>query len=155
MKDEIQHIVALLHKTYEGKAWHGPSVKEALADLNENHARLGLPDTHTIIELVAHLTAWKRYVTKRLAGDLTYTVTDALNFPAPDDWQRTLKELDDSQRQLLAAVEAFPPEKLQQQIPGASDLFTYYEFLHGILHHDLYHAGQIVLMRKALAKQSI
>ncbi|MFZ2905888.1 MAG: hypothetical protein WAZ98_06775 [Cyclobacteriaceae bacterium] len=57
MNSEIQKIINILKHTFEKDAWHGPSVKEALHDIPADavHARIG--DSHSILELVAHMTA--------------------------------------------------------------------------------------------------
>lgn len=155
MKSEIQNIVSLLERTFDKGAWHGPAVKEALADLSADEASHRLPGTHSIIELVGHMTAWRRYLIKKLSGDFSYKVTDDLNFPQAVDWNVVVEELLDSQVQLIAALKALPAEKLSEQVPWTEESFTYYRIIHGIIHHDLYHAGQIILIRKASAKQSL
>lgn len=154
MTMEIKNIVSLLRRTYEGGAWHGPSVKEALADVTQKTAFHRLPHTHSIIELVAHMTAWKTSVARRLSGDYLYKVTEEMNFPNPQDWHATVQQLDESQGALLAAIEVFDSGKLDQQVPWTDESFTYYAIIHGIIHHDLYHAGQIVLIKKSAVEQS-
>jgi uncharacterized damage-inducible protein DinB len=155
MQSEIQRIVSLLKQTFEKDAWHGPSVKEVLNKITADQAFNRLPNTHSIIELVAHMTSWRTYVTRKLSGDDSYQVTDELNFPANTDWLQTIHLLEESQRQLILAIEAFPADKLAEQVDGLKDRYTYYTLIHGIIHHDLYHTGQLMLMQKATDKQSI
>lgn len=154
METEIKNIVSLLKQTFEKGAWHGPSVMDSLEEVGEAQAFQRLPDTHSIIELVAHMAAWKTYTTKKLEGDASYKVTDELNFPHPTSWEDALKRLQESQRELVSALETFPAQKLQEHIPGTTAPYTYYTLLHGIIHHDLYHTGQIVLIKKANRAQS-
>jgi hypothetical protein len=78
-----------------------------------------------------------------------------MNFPQRESWTETLQQLDASQAQLIAAFETFPPGKLHEQVPGSKEAFTFYSILHGIIHHDLYHAGQIMLIKKTFSQQSI
>ena len=155
METEIQHILSLLRKTFEKGAWHGPAVKESLEGLSEAHAFNRLPNTHSIIELVAHMAAWKRYVTKKLMGDVGYQVTDELNFPQPDSWEKALRELEESQHELLAAIETLAPASLMEKVPWTQEPFSYYTIIHGIIHHDLYHIGQINLIKKATVAQPL
>lgn len=147
MKSEIQNLIALLRQTFEGEAWHGPAVKEVLKDVTEKTAMNRLPDTHSIIELVAHMTAWRTFTVRKLEGDDAYRVTDDLNFPDVKDWPKTLKDLEESQARLLTALEKFPEEKLSAIVPGHP--YPFYTLIHGIINHDLYHTGQIMLIRKA------
>ena len=155
MSTEIRDILFLLRRSFDGNAWHGPSVKEALAGVTQATAFHRLPNTHSIIELVAHMTAWKISVARRLSGDILYKVTEEMNFPKPEDWRSTVEQLDKSQEALAAAIEAFDPRKLSQQVPWTDETMTYYAVVHGIIHHDLYHAGQIVLIKKSATEQSI
>jgi hypothetical protein len=82
-------------------------------------------------------------------------VTEEMNFPKAQDWRATVEQLDKSQEALAAAIEAFDPGNLSQQVPWTDEPMTYYAVIHGIIHHDLYHAGQIVLIKKSATEQSI
>lgn len=146
---EIQRIISLLRQTFEKDAWHGPSVREGLADISAEQALRRLPNTHSIIEIVAHMTAWRKYVLRKLDDDGEYTVSDEMNFPQSSDWAETVRQLEESQATLLASLEKFPDEKLDQPVAGITTGRTYYKLLHGIIHHDLYHTGQILLIKKA------
>jgi hypothetical protein len=155
METEISSFVSLLRKTFERGAWHGPSVTEALADVKESDAAWRLPDTHSIIEIVGHMQAWRAYAIQKLSGNTTYTVSDEMNFPLSDNWRLTLTQLNESQRQLIAAIENFPASALMDPVPGTNSPLDFYTLLHGIVHHDLYHTGQIMLIKKANRTQTI
>jgi len=146
MKTEIQKIINTLKHTYEKDAWHGPSVKEALADVSAEQAFSHVENSHSIIELVAHMTTWRNYVTEKLRGNDSFEVSDEQNFPDEKDWNRALANLERSQKNLIKALEETPDERLQQIIPNSK--FKFYTMLHGIIHHDLYHTGQIQLIKK-------
>jgi uncharacterized damage-inducible protein DinB len=148
MKTETEKIITLLKRTYEAGAWHGPSVKEALNGIDGEIAKKKLPNTHCIIELVGHVIAWRQYVLERLAGNNSFVVSDEMNFPKREDWETLLNELDESQKELLDAVQKFPVYKLAELVPLSEQNYTYYTLLNGIIHHDLYHAGQIMLIRR-------
>jgi len=148
MENEIKNIHKLLRRSFEKNAWHGPAVKEVLENITQEQANKRLPDSHSIIELVAHMTAWRIFVVKKLQGDSEYKVTEELNFPAAVDWSKTMEELDKSQANLLDAVTAFDDAKLHELVPHSSYNYSYYTLLHGIIHHDLYHTGQIALIKK-------
>lgn len=155
METEISNLVSLLRKTFEKGAWHGPSVTETLADVKESEAAWRLPDTHSIIELVGHMQVWRTYVIQKLSGKTLYTVPDEMNFPASDNWRLTLEQLNASQQALITAIENFPASDLMRQVPGTSAALDFYTLLHGIVHHDLYHTGQIMLIKKANRAQTI
>lgn len=146
MKTEIQKIIDILRHTFEKNAWHGPSVKEALEDISPDAIHNNIGNSHSIIELVAHMTAWRNYVTEKLKGNDAFELSDEQNFPAEKDWKRALANLEKSQEELINALEATPDERLFQVVPNRK--FKFYTMLHGIIHHDLYHTGQIVLLKK-------
>ena len=154
METEIQNLVSLLTQTYEKGAWHGPSVKEGLGNISDEQAFGRLPDTHSIIELVGHMTAWRTYVLEKLKGNVAYKVSDESNFPQSKNWKQALERLDESQDLLIRAIEKFPEEKLNEKVAGFIDPYSYYILLHSIIHHDLYHTGQIILIKKATRTQS-
>lgn len=154
MNTEVERIVRQLEKAFEKQPWYGPSVTEVLreADTSVVHKRVG--HAHTIIELVLHMTAWRRFVIQRLSGDVKYEVTDELNFPKPsaaaDAWSKAIDGLMKSQKEMITAIKQFPEEKLSELVPGASHKYTWYTLLHGIIQHDVYHTGQISLLKRAL-----
>lgn len=153
MDQEIDHISTLLRRTFEGSAWHGPSVREALKDIKSTEVYTRIGGTHNIIELVNHMVAWRTYVAKKLAGDADYKVSDEVNFGVPGDWTAAVMALEQSQRDLQQTLTDFSDARLFDQVPGVREPLTFYTLLHSSIHHDLYHTGQIVLIRKA--QQSI
>lgn len=150
MKTEIEKITSLLKRTFDKGAWHGPSVKESIKGIDDIQAQQRLNKTHSIIELVAHIIAWRKYVINRLKGNNAYVVSDAMNFPMRNDWSNVLHELEESQQELLELIAQFPVYKLSELVPVSEQNYTYNTLLHGIIHHDVYHAGQVMLIRSAL-----
>lgn len=150
MKSEIERLVSLLRRTFEKNAWHGPAVKEVLEGVTEQQALKRIGNTHSIIELVTHMTSWRIFVVRKLQGEDDYKVTDELNFPETTDWARALRELDESQEKLLEAIRSFPEGKLGDLVPHNTYRYTYYTLMHGIIHHDLYHTGQLSLIKRAV-----
>src|SRR5687768_8423010 len=120
MKTEIQKITSLLKRTFEKGAWHGPSVKEVLLTVKPENAFSKLANTHSIIELVAHMVSWRTFVIKKLEGDDNYNVPEERNFPLATEWLKVIEELEESQRKLLTAVERFPEDKLGDLVPHSS-----------------------------------
>lgn len=148
METEIEKIVQLLERTYSGDAWHGPSVKEVLKDITPATATKRIATSNSIISLVAHMTAWRTYTIEILTGNTTYNVSDVMNFPHVTDIDKELIKLEASQQRLIEAIKAFPPERLSDYVPNTMQRYTYYTLIHGIIHHDLYHTGQIILIKK-------
>jgi uncharacterized damage-inducible protein DinB len=153
MKSEIDRITGQLEKAFEKQPWYGTSVMAILKDVDASvvHRKIG---PHSIIILVKHMTIWRRYVIHKLQGNDNFQVSDEQNFPDPpitsQAWPEAIKELQASQRELMIAIAKFPQERLNELVPAASHKYTWYTLLHGIIQHDVYHLGQIALLRKAL-----
>lgn len=150
MATEIERITRLLEKTFDKHPWYGPSLMDVLSEVNESEASERAGQSHSIIELVLHMTSWRVFATCRLRGDNTFQVSDADNFPAPGSWTEAMNKLKESQTQLVAAVRGFSENKLGDLVPSSSHKYTYYTLLHGIIQHDIYHVGQVQLIRKSL-----
>ena len=70
---------------------------------------------------------------------------------SPAAWRRTVSHLEQAHNQLIEAVAGFPDSRLQDQVPGKTeDYYDFYYMFSGIVQHELYHAGQIALLKKAL-----
>jgi uncharacterized damage-inducible protein DinB len=148
--NEIGRIVEQLKQVHDGEAWHGPSVGEAIDGVAAaGAARRPIGAAHSIWEIVHHVRVTDELVRARLLGEAQ---ADEADWPALTDlgepaWRAAVEKLKATQRALRDAVSRLPEAKLHQAIPGKSHSY-WYELL-GILHHDLYHAGQISILRKA------
>lgn len=152
MTGEVERIADQLRRAYDGPAWHGPSVRELLHEVSAAQAAAHpLAGRHSVWELVGHIGAWKRVVGRRLTGEIVNDLAPAEDWPDVSDpteaaWERAKTALDDAQGRLLAAVQALPEGRLSERVPGTES--TVYVMLHGLVQHDLYHAGQIALLRR-------
>ncbi len=148
---EINRIIAQINAGFKGEAWHGPSVLELLKGVTaEQAARWRVGNSHTCWEIVLHIVCWKDTARRRISGE-RYVPTDEENFPAVTDtsdaaWKKTLAKLKKSHKLLVDAAEKLSDRQLDKPFP--TQRATPYQILHGVVQHDIYHAGQIALMRK-------
>jgi uncharacterized damage-inducible protein DinB len=151
---EVERIVDQLQRAFAGEAWHGPSLQEVLEGVSTEQAvRRPLPLAHTIWEIVLHIAGWKSVVHRRLSGEVIGDVADDQDWPPVGErseaaWRKTVEELERCHQQLRQAVAQLTDERLGETVPAKG--YSVYAMLHGILQHDLYHAGQIALLKKAL-----
>jgi uncharacterized damage-inducible protein DinB len=153
VSSELERLEGQLKTSFEGPAWHGPSVMEVLADITPEQAAVHpLSGAHSIWELVLHLAATYRVVLRRLErNDAPLTpAEDWPPVPAPtaSNWHDAVRSLQQVNQQLRTAVLGFSAGQLDQ--PLASESYTAYTQFIGVTQHDLYHAGQIALLRKGL-----
>lgn len=147
---EIDRITRLLEKTFDQQPWYGSSIMEILKTVNPQTVNQRLADTHSIAELVEHMISWRTFATKRLQGEEAFQVDDATNFPVSHSWEDTIKRLHQSQEELVKATKGFPESRLNELVPSNQFRYTYYTLLHGIIQHDVYHLGQIALLKKVI-----
>jgi hypothetical protein len=154
--NECERFAGEMEKALNGGAWHGPSWRELLdgVSLKDAHHR-PIAQAHTIGEIVAHETAWHDIVRKRIEGGGIPHVSDAEDWPsarfATDAaWSAAVERLFESGRALTEAIRRFPPERLGEKRPGLDD--PWYALISGQLQHVLYHAGQVGVLKKALAR---
>lgn len=155
---ETERIAEQLERTWNGDAWHGPSLKELTDGLTAKQAAAHhVSEAHSIWELVLHCTGWLREVERRLGG------TDP-DEPEGGDWPSVGKVVDErwtaarvdlgvAVAGLARGIRQFDEAQLatrvgQERDPALGTGTTYYVMLHGAVQHNLYHAGQIALLRK-------
>jgi len=151
---EAARIADQLRRAFDGEAWHGDSVFEILAGVTAAQAAARpIKSAHTIWELVLHVAAWDGAVLRRMGG-VAVTLTDAENFPAVKDasdaaWREALAQVRRIHEDLVKTVAALPDSRLDEVVPGKEGAhYTFYYMLHGVVQHELYHAGQIALLKK-------
>ncbi|MGH9630183.1 MAG: DinB family protein [Bryobacteraceae bacterium] len=148
---ETQRIADQLRRAFGGDAWHGPSVEETLQGVHADMAfAKPIPAAHSIWEIVLHLDAWHRAVRRRLEGEAV-ELTDEQDWPpveisSREDWQTALQSLRRGYEELLKVVGDLSDERLAAKAPGRDH--SVYHMVHGLIQHDLYHAGQIAILRR-------
>jgi uncharacterized damage-inducible protein DinB len=150
---EVDRIVEQMRLAFEGGAWHGPAVLEVLRDVDALRAsNPSIYGAHTIWELVLHLSATQVILLRRIRGEDAGLSDEDFweSVPAPtnDNWQAAVERLTRQERELRAAVTAFPEDKLDQKLMPSGTTTAYANF-HGHVQHNTYHAGQIALLKKA------
>ena len=153
---EIERILDQLKRAYEGSAWHGPSVREALEGVTAEQAHTRtLQNAHTIWELAHHIAVWENAVRRRLEGDRAQiALASPEDWPPISDqseaaWEQAKAALDRGHRALCDAIARVSESSLDE--PILEGMSTVYVTLHGIIQHNLYHAGQISMLKKALS----
>jgi uncharacterized damage-inducible protein DinB len=149
---EIQRILDQLERACEGNAWHGPSVRELLKGISTRQAAAkSVPAGHSIWEIVLHMAAWQDVVRRRLASEVIVDLPPQLDWPSVPDtseaaWRQAVENLTQSKQQLREAVSQLDDHQLSDPVPGKD--YSVYVLLHGLIQHNLYHAGQIAVLKK-------
>ena len=154
MDREIKRLEEQLKRALEGEAWHGPSVLESLAGVSADDAAAHpISGAHSIWEIVLHLTTDYGLVLRRLSGDGRQFTPEEDWPPCPaeteENWKKAAQDLANLNQELRRAVLAFPEEQLDEPLVSGVPYRAYTQFI-GVTQHNLYHAGQIALLKRAL-----
>lgn len=149
----IPLLVAALDEAFDRRSWHGPNLRGSLRGLTVRDVfRRPAAGRHNIWEIAVHAAYWK-YAARRLitgAKRGSFALHGSNWFPrnGADEaaWRRDLDLLASEHRLLRAAVAAFPADQLGERSP--KKVYTYVELIRGVAAHDLYHAGQIQLLKR-------
>ena len=149
---EAARIVEQLRNAFEGNAWHGPALLELLADIDPaTAASHPLPETHSIWELVLHIAAWDDAVNRRMVERKALQLKAPQNFPPVKDkssaaWKKAVTHLKKTHAALVKTAAGLSDERLGQRVPGKK--YNVRFMLDGVVQHELYHAGQIAILKK-------
>ena len=154
-------LLVLLDTAYDQASWHGPNLRGSLRGVTLDAAAWRpQPAAHNVWELLVHAAYWKYVAWRRLTGAARGSFPlDGSNFferperPTTAAWRGDLRLLDAVHRDLRAAVAATPPRELDERLPGSGRV-TRLRLITGVAAHDLYHAGQIQLLKKLYSRRA-
>lgn len=153
---EAARFADQLERSLHGGAWHGPALAEALEGLTAEEADFRpLADAHTIRELVFHVDFWIQETLRRIEGPPDDRPDPETDFPTGEvakgrrdaTWKAALAQLETSHRRLQATVLALDETSFDRRVAGSDP--TLRGMLLGLLQHNAYHGGQIVLLARA------
>ncbi len=149
-------LLDLVDQAFDRRAWHGTPLRGSIRGLSHREAlwRPG-PRRHNIWEIVLHTAYWKYVVRRRLTRD------PVLRFPRPGHnwprlpasadergWKRDVGVLKEQHRLLRQAIARFPAARLHARAWRST--WTNAQTIYGIASHDLYHTGQIQLVKRMI-----
>ena len=154
MNKEVKLLLSIIDQAYDRRSWHGTNLRGSIRGLSAKQAaRRPRPERHNIWELVVHAAYWKYTVTRRLTGQRrgSFPLKGSNWFPrgeSVDDkqWRADVMLLEAMHRELRAAVAELSDADLPRK-PNGSKITNAF-IISGIAAHDLYHAGQIQLLKK-------
>jgi hypothetical protein len=155
---EIQSLLHAIDEAYDHTAWHGPNLRGSLRGLTATQAAWRpAPGRHNIWEVAVHAAYWKYAVRRRLTGgkrgDFAERGSNWFLRPDPPsgptdekNWRKDLTLLEQEHRRLREAVAAVNPKALYKRFDRKGRPLIAH--IVGIAFHDVYHAGQIQLLKR-------
>jgi hypothetical protein len=153
---EIEQLLRLLDEAYNRAAWHGPNLRGSIRGVTVREAAAS-PQSgrHNIWEVVVHAAYWKYVVRRRLTGEKrgSFSLPGSNWFKRPIDrsekaWREDVALLEKEHRLLREVVASCQPENLDHRARGSKTFAR--RLIAGSAFHDVYHAGQIQLIKKLL-----
>jgi len=141
-------VLEFIDTAFDKVSWHGPNLANSFRGLDAKSAAKRLPGRKSIWEQVLHTAYWKRIVLNKLVGTENFPRRGS-NWPKLPDkltdraWREDQKLLHDIHGQLRGAIEKLDWDALDARVK---------RMVQGIAFHDIYHAGQIRLLRKMMGK---
>ena len=154
---QIELLLEVLDRSYDLKSWHGPNLRGSIRGLGAKEAAWRpAPGRHNVWELAVHAAYWKYAVRRRLTGDKrgSFPLEGSNFFARPAGqtaWKADVALLVSEHRKLRAEIARLRDGDLPKKTKGSRQ--TNLSVVRGIAAHDLYHAGQIQLLKR-LARDS-
>ena len=151
---EANRIATQMKQAFEGPCWAGPSFMDILEGVDAKAAAAKpIAGAHSIWEVVMHVVSGQQIMLRFVRGESnTAASTEDWWQPVPDAkdtvaWTKTLDLLKKQEAELSAAVAQMTDAQLEK--PFVTDGSSAYNNLHGHVQHNLYHAGQILMLKRA------
>jgi DinB superfamily len=153
---QTELILAIVEESFRRRAWHGPNLRGSFRGLSARHAAWRpAPGRHNIWEFVLHAAYWKYAIRRRLTGEKrgSFPLKGSNFFPRPvilteKAWRDDVRLIGDEHRKLIAVIQHHVPGILSKASPVQRKAVI--RMLYGIAFHDVYHAGQIRLLRRII-----
>ena len=152
----VDLLLQSIDEGYSKKAWHGPNLRGSIRGLTAKEAawRPG-KNRHNIWENVVHCAYWKYVVRKRILGEKrgSFPIIGSNWFNRPEElseeaWQQDVALLDDMHSITREAIARLKPSDLEVAAKGSKQTNRF--MISGIAMHDVYHAGQIQLIKRLM-----
>src|SRR4030095_14836343 len=151
---ETARIQKLFEDLYNGSPWIDVNIMGTLVKITSSQAAKKTAPWNSIWEIANHMISWRNHVLQRLQDNNPQVTKDNYFFPVADiseaAWKETLKRFENSQQEWIDFLKKFIENDLE--IVNLRSNLTYYEHIHSIIHQDVYHLGQIVLLSKIVVK---
>jgi uncharacterized damage-inducible protein DinB len=154
--NEIPLLLHLIDEAYTKKAWHGSNLHGSLRGLTAQQAAWRpAPTRHNIWEIVIHCAYWKYIVRRRLFGEKkgSFPLKGSNWIKRPlemteNAWREDIRLLEKMHRSMYEAIVLIEPSDLNRNPHGSK--VSNASIISGIACHDVYHAGQIQLLKRLI-----
>jgi len=154
--NEIRTLLAIVDQAFDHTSWHGTNLRGSIRRVTADGAAWRpAVGRHNIWETVVHAAYWKYIVRRRLLSEAkgSFVLEGSNWFERPiagalteEAWKADVAQLVQTHRTLREAIEKFSPRAIHATPAGSK--VSNFAIISGIAAHDLYHAGQIQLLKR-------
>ena len=152
MKSRIDKLVFQLDNVVNGTPYYGDSVNQIIDLITSEQANNSINEGHSIAQIIKHMLAWRLYAIEHLKDNVDYDIElgSDMDWPdiiinSPSEWDELKEEFKQSHETLIELLKAKDDNWLSTKLPRKE--FSYNFMLKGIMQHDLYHIGQVNLLK--------
>jgi uncharacterized damage-inducible protein DinB len=156
MRKEIDYIITTLHSVLDGEPWFGRSLMSVLQEVNPAVVyKRPTENSHSLIELLYHMNTWAEFTLKRLerVEEKDLAAFEKLDWreiePNEHTWEKGVAQFKVTHDLIIELLGTKDDEFLSGEVDYREYNFRF--LLHGIIQHDIYHAGQIAYLKKLLS----
>lgn len=155
----IELLVKDFKAFYDDNPWYGDSYLDVISDITEAEALTTPPNQHSIAVLLWHMVKWRKALTERLLGNLDFQadVSDTDNWPAAstqtaESWEAAKSAFAEQQKILMEELGKRDEDFLDTDFVKGR---PFRRLASGVLQHDIYHLGQIAMVKSLVRKDRI
>ncbi len=155
MREKLTHLIETIHSTFDGSPWYGDSVIVKFELIKFEYVNKTVNGSNSIASLVNHLIQWRVFVIEKLKGNKAFDISlqTESDWPHTDlknaeEWEVLIERLKQTQSEIVRLLASKDDAFLEEIAPGKG--YTNLYMLEGIIHHDIYHLGQIGLINSEL-----
>ncbi|MEO1257848.1 MAG: DinB family protein [Bacteroidota bacterium] len=154
---QIDQFISEFKAFYDKKPWYGSSFKKIVDDITPKEALAVPGNGHSIARLLCHMNKWRRFLAIRLQGDTQFQVSDddldnwpALNTITVETWENAKSEFGELQQIIVDELSKREDSFLETPFSPRNEKYIYRYLISGVIQHDIYHLGQISLLKQLL-----
>lgn len=147
---EVRELINQLAEVFEGEPWYGNSISTYFQEAPATSLNTRFANGHSAGQIIAHMIAWRQYVIDKLQG-----ADKILEVGSVEDWENKaydsadktvlFEKLKATQQTLIQLLGEKDDAFLQNKVPGKP--YTFERLVNGIIQHDIYHLGQLYVLR--------
>lgn len=153
----LEQLIKEYTEFYDGQPWYGSGFKKIIDDITPSEALAVPGNGHSIARLLCHINKWRRSLSIRLQGDIAFRASDTdpdnwppINTLTEEVWENAKKEFGKLQEVIVEELKKRDESFLDQPFIPNNDKYLYRYLVTGVIQHDIYHLGQISLLKQLL-----